>query len=390
MSRPPVPVVHIITMLELGGAQENTLHTVAHLDRSRYAPQLVCGPGGLLDDEARALTDVPVHFIPELVRPVRPLTDLAAEARLRALLAPLAARGPVIVHTHSSKAGILGRRAAARVRARPVIHTIHGFGHAALGRGLLAAMARAAERRMARHTDAFISVSQAGIVEGRRLGLLGDRVARLVRSGIDVRVFAAADSLRSAARQELGIPADVPVAGMIACLKPQKAPVDFVDVAARVARARPDARFFIAGDGELRAAVEARIARHGLGDRLRLLGWRRDVAALLGALDVLVLTSRWEGLPRVCPQAMAAGRPIVAPAVDGIPEAVRDGRNGFLTAPGDIDGMARRLGELLADAPLRRRMGAAGRLAAAEFSAERMVAEQESLYADLLAALPPR
>lgn len=381
--RAPVPVVHVITLLELGGAQQNTLATLARLDRARFAPRLACGAGGLLDGEARAL-GIPVHFLPELVRPVRPLQDLRARAALAALLRPLAAAGPVLVHTHSSKAGLLGRQAAARAGAGPVVHSIHGFGHDALPAGLRA-LGLWAERRAARHTDAFISVSRAHIEAGRRLGLFGDRPVHLVRSGIDLADFARAPELRDAARRGLGLPPDAPVVGMVACLKPQKAPLDFVDVAARVARERPDARFFLAGDGELRPQVEAAVAAAGLQPRFALLGWRRDVPALLGALDVLVLTSRWEGLPRVCPQAMAAGRPVVATAVDGTPEAVVDGRNGFLVPPGDTAGAARAVLRLLADPALRAAQGAAGRAAAGEFSEERMVADQERLYTALLA-----
>jgi glycosyltransferase involved in cell wall biosynthesis len=379
----PVPVVHVITLLELGGAQQNTLATLARLDRARFAPQLACGAGGLLDGEARAL-GVPVHFLPDLVRPVRPLRDLRARAALVRLLAPLAAAGPVIVHTHSSKAGLLGRQAAARARAGPVVHSVHGFGHDALPPGLRAA-GLWAERRAARLTDAFLSVSRANIEEGRRLRLFGDRPVHLVRSGIDLRDFERARALRDAARRALGLAPDAPVVGLVACLKPQKAPLDFVAAAAAVARARPDARFFIAGDGELREQVEAAVAAAGLRDRLALLGWRRDVPALLGALDVLVLTSLWEGLPRVCPQAMAAGRPIVATAVDGIPEAVVDGRNGFLVPPGRPARAAEAILRLLGDPGLAARMGAAGRAAVAEFSEDGMVAEQERIYTALLA-----
>jgi glycosyltransferase involved in cell wall biosynthesis len=380
----PVPVVHVITLLELGGAQQNTLTTVARLDRARFAPQLVCGTGGFLDDEARAL-GVPLHFLPDLVRPVSPARDLRATRALTALLAPLAARGPVIVHTHSSKAGLLGRRAAARAGAKPVVHSVHGFGHDALPRGLLRLAGLWAERRAARETDAFISVSQANIEEGRRLNLFADRPVHLVRSGVDLTDFARAPSLRAAARASLGLPQDAPVVGLIACLKPQKAPLDFVALAARVAAQRPDARFFIAGDGELRPAVEQALAAAGLRERCALLGWRRDIPALLGALDVLALTSLWEGLPRVCPQAMAAGRPIVASAVDGVPEAVVDGRNGFLFAPGDVERAAEGVLRLLADPALAARFGAAGRAVVEEFSEARMVAEQERIYTGLLA-----
>jgi glycosyltransferase involved in cell wall biosynthesis len=381
-----VPVVHVITLLELGGAQQNTLDLVARLDRARFRPALVCGAGGLLDTEARALPDVELHFVPELVRPIRPARDLAAVKRLAGILRPLAAHGPVIVHTHSSKAGIVGRMAAARARAGPVVHSIHGFGHAAVSGGPLRRAALALERRMARHTDAFLAVSRASIEEGRRLGLLGERPVHLVRSGIEVQAFACADELRRATRGSLGLPPDAPVVGMIGNFKPQKAPLDFVDLAARVAEANPAARFFFAGDGPLRADVEARARQHGLGERLLLLGWRRDVPALLGALDVLVLTSLWEGLPRVCPQAMAAGRPIVATDVDGIPEAVVHGRNGRLYAPGDVATGAAHVLELLADEPTRRRYAAAGREAVDEFDVRHMLADHERLYSALLAA----
>jgi len=380
----PVPVVHVITLLELGGAQQNTLTTVVRLDRARFAPQLVCGVGGLLDDEARAL-GVPLHFLPDLVRPVSPVRDWRALRALERILAPLAARGPVLVHTHSSKAGLLGRNAAARAGAFPVVHTVHGFGHDALPKGPLRTAALWAERRAARRTHAFLSVSQANIDEGRRLALFGDRPVHLVRSGIDVADFARAPALRAAARAALGLPADAPVVGMIACLKPQKAPLDFVAVAAAVARARPDARFLLAGDGELRTDVERSVASAGLLPRFALLGWRRDVPELLGALDVLVLTSRWEGLPRVCPQAMAAGRPIVASAVDGVPEAVVDGRNGYLFAPGDVPRAAAAVLAVLDDPAKAARLGAAGRAAVEEFSEARMVAEQERIYTGLLA-----
>jgi len=390
LSATPVPVVHVITQLELGGAQQATLETVARLDRTRFAPQLVCGPGGLLDDEARALPDVPLHFVQELARPLRPLRDLAAVRRVQALLAPLAEDGPVIVHTHSSKAGVVGRRAAELARAKPVVHSIHGFGHAAIGNPAVRRLALSIERRMARCTDAFVGVSRANIEEGRALGLLGEAPAHLIRSGIDIEDFARADALRDAARAELELPSDAPVVGMLACLKPQKAPADFVEIAARVAATLPEARFVLAGDGDLRSEVEQRIARHGLGDRFALLGWRRDVPALLGALDVLVLSSRWEGLPRVCPQAMAAGRPIVATRVDGIPEAVIDGRNGFLVEPGDLDGAAARVLELLQDPALAARFAASGREAVDEFGVGRMLEATERLYTELLAQPPIR
>jgi glycosyltransferase involved in cell wall biosynthesis len=172
---------------------------------------------------------------------------------------------------------------------------------------------------------------------------------------------------------------------MVACLKPQKAPLDFVETAARVAQERPEALFVIAGDGDLRAAVEARARALGIEARLRLLGWRRDIPDLLAALDVLVLTSRWEGLPRVIPEAIAASVPVVATAVDGSAEILRDGENGFLAAPGDVAGLASRITRLLTHPDLGRKVTAAARPLLEEFDIDRMVRRQEALYSRLLA-----
>jgi len=159
--------------------------------------------------------------------------------------------------------------------------------------------------------------------------------------------------------------------------------VDFVRVAARVAARFPEARFVLAGDGVLRPEVEAEAARSGLGDRFRLLGWRRDPERIVGDLDVLVLTSLHEGLPRVVPEAMAAGRPVVATAVDGTPEAVADGVTGFLAAPGDVDALAEGVARLLGDPGLRARFGAAARERCGEWDIDRMVRDQEALYTEL-------
>jgi len=383
VSARPVPVVHVITKLELGGAQQNTLHTVANLDRDRFAPMLVTGVGGMLDDEARAL-DVPVHFIEPLVRPIDPRRDLAAAKAIKQLLRPLTANGPTIVHTHSSKAGIVGRWAARRSGAGPVVHSIHGFGHGAIRNPAVKRLTLATERHMARYTDAFISVSRKNLAEGQQLGLLGGKPGHVIRSGIDVEDFGRADELRNAARAQLGYDPQTPVVGMVACLKPQKAPLDFVTLAAVVAKSVPEARFFIAGDGELRHDVEQAISAAGLTDRVALLGWRRDIPELLGALDVLVLTSLWEGLPRVCPQAMAAGRPVVATAVDGTPEAIVDGRNGRLFTAGDPAAGAAHVIELLQDHGQAQAFARAGLDAVAEFDQRTMVAQQEQLYDQLL------
>jgi len=375
-------VLHVITQLELGGAQQNTLYTCANLDKDRFEPLLACGTGGYLDDEARALPGVGVHFVPALVRPIRPHQDALAFVALVRLMRRLR---PDIVHTHSSKAGILGRWAGRMAGVPRLVHSIHGFGFHPGQRPAVRGAYVAAERSVGRITDAFIAVSHANRDEGIERGIFPPQRCRVIRSGVDLSRFRAAGERAGELRRELGLGADDPLVGMIACLKPQKAPGDFVDVARRVLEALPRATFVLAGDGELRGAVEAAIAGvPGGAARIRLLGWRRDTDRILADLDVLLLTSRWEGLPRVLPEAMAAGLPVVATAVNGSPEAVAEGRSGHLAPAGDTSLLAARVIELLRDPERRRRMGETGRSLSAEWDIDGMVRAQEALYETLL------
>jgi glycosyltransferase involved in cell wall biosynthesis len=172
--------------------------------------------------------------------------------------------------------------------------------------------------------------------------------------------------------------------GTVTRLSPQKAPLDFVAAAAHVTAQRPDVHFVIVGDGPLRAEVETEIAALGITERIHLTGIRRDVPDLMHSFNVFALTSLWEGLPRVLPQAMAAGLPIVATAVDGNAEAVTDGVNGFLTPPGDPQAMASALLRLLENPALAAQMGEVGRIRAADFSAHKMVSDIAALYEALL------
>jgi glycosyltransferase involved in cell wall biosynthesis len=172
---------------------------------------------------------------------------------------------------------------------------------------------------------------------------------------------------------------------MIACLKPQKAPLDFIKVCDLVRKALPEAHYLLVGDGVLRESVAREIDKRHLQPRVHLLGWRQDIAHLLQAIDVLVLTSRWEGLPRVFPQAMAAGVPIVATRVDGAPEAIMDGVNGFLLPAGDLPGMAQKIIFLLKNPFETRTMGQQGAKMVAEFDIKKMMQQQEALYEELLA-----
>jgi len=376
-----IRVCHVITLLELGGAQQNTLFTLSHLDRTRFEPMLIAGEGGILEEEAKRIPLLPTAFLPELVRGVNPVKDAKALFRMVSLMGQWR---PDIVHTHSSKAGILGRWAAHLSGVPAAVHTIHGFGfHPEQGRAKNR-LFRGLEAATSKVTTHFLAVSQANLEAGIAFGLFPRGRVTLVRSGVDLSALkngVSAGNLRSS----LGIPPGAPIAGMVGCLKPQKAPVDWVRVAERVSRRVPSAHFLLAGDGELRGEVEREVSALGLGGRFHLLGWRRDIPKILKNLSVFVLTSLWEGLPRVIPEAMAAGLPVVATRVDGTPEVVCEGETGYLVPPHDLDRMAERVAELLGDPQAARRMGAKARSRLQEFDIEEMVGRQERIYEQLLA-----
>jgi len=375
-------VLHLITRLDLGGAQQNTLFCAAHHDRSRFEVDLLAGRGGILDEEALAIPDARVELLPCLKHPISPLHDLQALLRLRAYFKT---RRIDLVHTHSSKAGIVGRAAARLAGVPVVVHTIHGWSFNPTQPAWMRIAFAGLERWAAAATDRLVAVSAANRDEGLRRGIGGAEKYVVLHSGIDVESFRRPERSREVVRRSLGYDDGVTVVGGIACLKPQKAPLDFVRAAAAAHAVDPGLRFFLAGDGELRPRLERLIEELGLRDVVRLLGWRRDVPDLLAAMDLFLLTSLFEGLPRVVLQAMAAGVPVVATAVDGTPEAVVNGASGLLVPPGRPELAARRLLELKGDEALRRRCveGARRRLDES-FDSRRMVGELDRLYRSLL------
>jgi glycosyltransferase involved in cell wall biosynthesis len=375
-------ICHLITRLELGGAQQNTLFSTAHHDRSRFEVSLWAGAGGILDGEARAIPDADVRLLPFLKHPISPPSDAIAVVRLAAMLR--AARIELL-HTHSSKAGIVGRLAAFLAGTPAVVHTVHGWSFNDTQTPFVRRLYVALERLAARRTHALVFVAEADRDRGAALGIGDPARYHLFRSGIDRETYLAPAGARETTRRALGYAQGDVVVGTLACLKAQKAPLDFVAAADAAARSDPRLRFFIAGDGELRGEVEREIAARGLGDRFRLLGWRQDVAEVLSAMDLFALTSKFEGLPRAVLQAMAAGVPVVATAVGGTPEVVKDGVTGRLVPPGEPRAAATAIVELAGDRELRERCVAAARARLGEeFDIRGMVAGLDRLYASLL------
>lgn len=370
-------VAHIITRLDFGGAQGNTLYTAANLDRSRFDAVIIAGPGGMLENRAepgRLLT------ARNLVREIDPLKDLAAFFELRALLLKIK---PDIVHTHSSKAGILGRLAAASAGVPAVIHTFHGFGfhplQSALKRGFYVLL----EKFCARLSAALVFVSKANIETARAAGIGSPEKYRLIRSGVKLSCYPAGGD-RAAKREELGLaPSDLVVLS-IGNAKPQKNPGDFLEAAARLAPAHPAARFVFVGGGEALDSLRAEAKSRGLERTCLFTGWRDDSAGLLAAADIFALTSLWEGLPRALVEALRSGRPAVCYAADGVADILRDGVNGFCVPRGDLRAFCAALSRLLGEPELRGRL-AAGAAATdlSDFDIDFMVRQQEELYSRL-------
>ena len=374
---------HIITKLELGGAQEVALYTVSHLDRTRFRPVLLAGPGGLLTEEARRLPRVQTVIVPSLGRRIHAISDLLAFLHLVRLLRRFK---PAIVHTLSSKAGILGRWAAWCARVPVIVHTVHGFGITPAQPAWMQRLLILLERITGWITTHWVSVADADVRRGRQWGLFDTNVS-VIRPGIDPQPFRAPlpAAARRSLREELGINGGEYLIGSVACLKPQKAPEDVMAVAKLVCARLPAARFVLIGDGLLRRRVEALIRDNDLQGHVRLAGWRRDVPRAMGCFDLLLLTSRWEGLPRVMLEAAAAGLPIVATNVGGVEEAVVHRDRVRLYGAGDIAGLAEGVAALLLTrnaSPLPAAPTEQG--LPREFHIEEMVKRYQSLYDTLL------
>jgi len=376
-------VFHIITLLELGGAQQNTLFTVAHLNRERFEVGLMAGEGALLDEEAKKIPNLLLYFLPNLIRSVNPIRDIIALVQMVRILKK---EKPFIVHTHSSKAGILGRIAARLAGVPFIIHSIHGFGFNPYQNFFARKLFITLEKWMAHFTHCLIAVTKENIEEGLRLGIGKKEQYTLIRSGVNIsKIQEKARKTDSASlRKILGIPEGAKVILTVGPFKIQKNPVAFVQLAKRVLQNIPEAQFLMAGDGELRENVMQEIMANGLEKNVKLLGWRKDIPQLLAASDLFVLTSLWEGLPRAAVEALIVGKPVVAFAVDGLKELIQNGGNGYLIPPNDITTLSQKVIDILKDTKLAQDLGAhALKSIDSSFYIHTMVHQQEELYLNL-------
>ncbi|TET79726.1 glycosyltransferase family 1 protein [candidate division TA06 bacterium] len=385
MSELPV-VIHVIAKLELGGAQRIAIETARRL--KGYRNILVSGTGGMLDDEALSLKGVETHLLTSLKREIHPVLDFLAFLEIGKIISKELAMGRnVVVHSHGSKAGVLARLAGRAAGASAVIHTIHGFAFHDGQPTLVKMFYVLIERFCARFCDCLIAVSRSTVRKGlkERIGIL--RQYAVINPAILDEHLERKDFETRAKRKELGIEESSRVVGTVSCLKPQKAPLDFVEVAGIVHKAFPAVEFVMVGDGILMDEVRRAVSLKGLEGVFHLLGWREDVPEVVDVFDVFLLTSLWEGLPMVHAEAMCRSKPIVATRVDGTPEVVGEGVNGFLASPRDVKGLAEKVVKLLEDDQLRKKMGEAGKkMVSPRFTMDRLVSEVDSLYARLLSS----
>lgn len=346
--------VHIITKLELGGAQDNTLYTLEHLPAERYEKILISGTGGMRDEEAINASSYEALFVPSLRRKINPLMDLLALFKLYALLRKLK---PAIVHTHSSKAGILGRWAAFLARTPVIIHTYHGFGFNDYQHPLKRALLVASERLTAPVTTAFIAVSKNTMQTGIKNRIGRPEKYTVIYSGIHRRNNKDVD--RNSVRRELGFNDEDILITNISCLKPQKNVVDFVRIAHDLVQKNSTKKlhFLIIGDGEERPKIESLVTKLGLSGIVHLLGWRRDAHTILSASDIFVLTSLWEGLPRSLLEAMDACLPCCVYSVDGIKDIIEYKKSIFAVSIGDFSAIVETLDHLVNYDTMRRKIG---------------------------------
>jgi glycosyltransferase involved in cell wall biosynthesis len=386
----PMRVLHLITRLILGGAQENTVLTCEDLLR-RYGDDvlLVTGPplgpeGSLLERAQRS--GVPLEVLPALRREIHPWRDWES---YRQINRAIRAFRPDVVHTHSGKAGLLGRTAAHRLGVPVIVHTVHGAPfHPYQSRGAQAVL-RACERFAARRCHALVSVADAMTDL-----MVAARVAprekfTTIYSGMEVEPFLAADEHRAEMRRSLGYTNEHVVVGKVARLFHLKGHEYVVRAAERAVAAQPNLRFLLVGDGILADALRDQVRRAGLEAHFHFAGLAppERIPHWISAMDIVVHASLREGLARVLPQALIAGKPVISYDVDGAREVVIDDVTGVLLPPECVDELAQAICRLAADPPLRARLGRCGRERFTDiFRHERMTCALRALYERLLTA----
>jgi glycosyltransferase involved in cell wall biosynthesis len=383
MPRGRIRVAQVVTRF-IAGAGGVALRGATGLDPARFESTIVTAPGGSLIDQATA-AGLEVLTLRHMRHDIAPTDAIAGVRELRSLFE--LGRFDV-VHTHSAKAGALGRIAAREAHVPAVVHTFHGFPFHPFQSPLRRSAYIVAERRLGRVTDRFVAVCSTMAAEAVQLGIAPAARVCVIPVSIADRSVPRDASTRARSRRLLGVADDVPLMGTVGRLDYQKAPGDFLEALVRLG---PDVHGVWIGDGPWRADIDARARGLGLGERLHLAGEREDVPALLPGLDVFVMTSLYEGLPCALVEAMQCGLPVVATAVNGVPEIVIPEVTGLLIPPARPQACAAAVRRLLDHPADATRLAAAGRRAVAgKFDAVTSAAALGGVYEAALGVHPDR
>ena len=381
-----IRVLRVIGRLNVGGPSIHVVNLAAGLDPSRYEQLLVIGhespaEGSMLD---YALSrGVWPHRIQEIVTAfnLAPRDGIA----LKRLFSLMRLYRPHIVHTHTAKAGLLGRIAARLAGVPIIVHTFHGHVlHGYYGPVQNWALRRM-ERTLAWFSHRLVTVSEQVKKELVEYGVAGAERISVIPLGLDLQPYLDAGARRGEFRREMGLSSDAKLVGIVGRIFPVKNHALFLESAARIAAAEPVARFVIVGDGLLRFALEQQARDLGITERVVFTGWRSDLAPIYADLDVLVVSSNNEGTPLSAIEAMAASCPVVATRVGGVPDLISDHKTGRLVPPRDAGALAGAVLDLLHNPEIAQEMGRNAMISARErFDVKRLVHDMDHLYRELL------
>ncbi|MDD5691201.1 MAG: glycosyltransferase family 4 protein [Candidatus Omnitrophica bacterium] len=377
-----INLLYVITKLELGGAQKQLLSLVRQLDKERFNPYIITAYDGLLIEAAKNIPGLRLIRCKFLEREIRPAKDILA---LFFIYRFIRNNSIDIVHTHSSKAGILGRLAAKASGVKTIIHTVHGWSFHGYQSCLAYYFYLFLENICACFSSAIIVVSQWDKKRAAQQLICRQDKCELIRYAIDYKEFKNNTEAAYQVRKEFALSGEDLIIGMVACFKPQKAPLDFIRLANAVKGRFPNTKFILVGDGVMRKEICTLISKLNLKEQVILTGWRNDVASILSCLDIFVLTSLWEGLPIAVLEAMAMGVPVVATDTGGVSEVVLQGKTGYLAKPHDINTLQKRLEELLMKPYLRKKFAqfSSSTLESREYSLDTMLRNTTQLYLEL-------
>ncbi|EGJ32396.1 MULTISPECIES: glycosyltransferase family 4 protein [Moorena] len=373
-------VLNIVTRLAVGGAQDTSLLTVKKHDRTRFTVHYASNPDGYWIERAQQAADK-FYPLPHLIRPLHPTQDFQA---LLDIVRLLRQEQFDIVHTHSSKAGILGRLAARIARVPVVVHTIHGFPFNDFMPAWKRQLYINLERSVRSCTDFFITVSELNRQQAAQLGILSLENSKTVYGGIDLTKLDY-PSNPTEMRHKLGIPDAWQTIVMVGRLDEQKAPYFLIDAFSQILAKFPKTILLIVGEGQLQPRLETQTQKLGIKENVKFLGSREDVPEILKIADIFALSSLWEGLSRAMTEAMLLGTPVVVPNIYGMPEVVHHNETGLLFPPRDTEELAAHLTDLLQNPQERERLGQnAKKLTRKLFDANVMVQTIETIYSELI------